>query len=130
MIAPSSMILALLVSLGALQQHTTPKVSVRFEPPVISVERDSTGFVQTMVNIYSIAGDSIRITGVKGSCACANASVQRPVMFDSIPGKIYLAINAGHFTDSVNYVDYTITHTGSGSPSGYRVVVRLPKEKR
>lgn len=131
MIAPSSLLIALIVALGGYTpQQTKPASSVRFDPPVVSVVRDSTGFVQAMVNVFSVKGDSIRITGIKGSCGCANASVQRPVMTDSIPGKIYLAINAGHFTDSLNYVDYTITHTGAGSPSGYRVVVRLPKEKR
>lgn len=130
MIAPSYILITLLVALGYAPQQTKPPASVRFDPPVVSVVRDSTGFVQAMVNMFSVAGDSIRITGIKGSCGCANASVQRPVMTDSIPGRIYLAINAGHFTDSLNYVDYTITHTGSGSPAGYRVVVRLPKETR
>jgi hypothetical protein len=107
---------------------TTP--SVRFDPPVVSVVRDSTGFVQAMVGMYSVKGDTIRITGVKGSCGCASASVQRPMAHDSTPAKIYIGVNANHFTDSLNYVDFTVTHTGAGSPSGYRVVVRLPKGTR
>ena len=101
--------------------------TVRFEPQVIEVVRDSSGFVQSMVSLFSVTGDSIRITGIKGSCGCATASVQRPVMFDSVPGKVYLSINANHFTDSLNYVDFAITHSGANSPSGYRVIVRLPK---
>ncbi|MCX6140628.1 MAG: hypothetical protein NTX15_07370 [Candidatus Kapabacteria bacterium] len=109
---------------------TGQQPSVRFNPQVVSVVRDSTGYVQSMVSVFSVKGDSIRITDIKGSCGCATASVQRPVMHDSIPGKIYLSINARHFTDSLNYVDYLVTHTGAGSPTGYRVVVRLPKETR
>ncbi len=104
--------------------------SVRFDPPVISVVRDSTGFVQAMVRMYSVKGDTIRITGVKGSCGCASASIQRPIAHDSTPAKIYIGVNAKHFTDSLNYVDFTVSHTGAGSPTGYRVVVRLPKESR
>ncbi|MBC8124357.1 MAG: hypothetical protein H7X70_01365 [Candidatus Kapabacteria bacterium] len=104
--------------------------TVRFEPQVINVVRDSSGYIQAMVSVFSVAGDSIRITGIKGSCGCATASVQRPVMTDSVPGKVYLAINAQHFTDSLNYVDFAITHTGANSPSGYRVVVRLLKDSR
>ncbi|MEN9795191.1 MAG: hypothetical protein RLZZ150_168 [Bacteroidota bacterium] len=83
-----------------------------------------------MVRVYSPNGDTVRITNVKGSCGCANASVQRPIMHDSTPARIYIAINAKHFTDSLNYVDYTIDHTGAGSPATYRVVVRLPKDHR
>lgn len=83
-----------------------------------------------MVRVFNPAGDTIRLTNIKGSCGCANASVQRPVMHDSTPARIYLAINAKHFTDTLNYVDYTIDHTGSSTPATYRVVVRLPKEQR
>lgn len=104
--------------------------ALRFDPPVVSVVRDSTGYVQAMVRVFNPAGDTIRLTNVKGSCGCANASVQRPMMHDSTPARIYLAINAKHFTDSLNYVDYTIDHTGSSTPATYRVVVRLPKEQR
>lgn len=82
-----------------------------------------------MVRIFSPTGDTLRLTNIKGSCGCANASVQRPMMHDSTPARIYLAINAKHFTDSLNYVDYTIDHTGTGSPATYRVIVRLPKEQ-
>lgn len=106
------------------------RASLRFDPPVVSVVRDSTGFVQAMVRVYSSNGDTVRLTNIKGSCGCANASVQRPMAHDSTPARIYLAINAKHFTDSLNYVDYTIDHTGTGSPASYRVVVRLPKDRR
>ncbi len=100
--------------------------SLRVWPPVVDVVRDSTGYVQTMISLYSVQGDSVRLTRVDGSCKCANGSVQRPVAYDSVPAKIYLAINAQHFVDSVNYVDYTIQHTGSDSPMMYRVLVRVP----
>ena len=48
--------------------------TVRFEPQVLNVVRDSTGFVQAMVSVYSVTGDSIRITGIKGSCGLRAAS--------------------------------------------------------
>lgn len=103
---------------------------LRFDPPVVSVVRDSAGYVQAMVRVYSDKGDTVRLTRVTGSCGCASASVQRPLMYDSTPARLYLAINAKHFTDTLNYVDYTIDHTGSGSPATYRVVVRVPKDTR
>lgn len=124
MIAPLLSVILFLATVSSQQQ------SVRFNPQVVSVVRDSTGYVQSMVSVFSVSGDSIRITDIKGSCGCATASVQRPLMHDSVPGNIYLSINANHFTDSLNYVDYQVTHTGAGSPAGYRVVVRVPKEKR
>jgi len=99
---------------------------LRFSPPVLDVVRDSTGYVQAMIYCNSVSGDSVTITNVSGSCRCAAATVQRATATDSVQGKIYLAINAKHFTDSLNYLDYTITHTGNNSPSMYRVIVRLP----
>lgn len=129
MIAPlTALVLTFLVFSGN-NQNSKNITSVRFEPQIIDVVRDSTGYVQAMINLFSVTGDSIRITAVKGSCGCANASVQRPVMHDSVPGKVYLAINAHHFVDSANYVDYTISHTGANSPASYRVIVRVPKLK-
>lgn len=100
---------------------------IRFDPQSISVERDSTGFVQAMVRLYSTTGDTIRITDVQGSCGCATASVQRPIASDTTPAKIYIGVNAKHFTDSLNNVDFTVSHTGPHSPAMYRVVVAIPK---
>ena len=97
---------------------------VRFEPPTLVVDRDSSGFVQSMIKLYSDHGDSIRVTGVSGSCGCASASVQRPLMHDTTAAKIYVQINAKHFTDSVNTVLYTVTHSGSSKPAVFSVVVR------
>lgn len=96
---------------------------VRFDPPSLVVDRDSSGFVQSMVKLYSDHGDSIRVTGVSGSCGCASASVQRPLMHDTTAAKIYVQINAKHFTDSVNTVLYTVTHSGSSKPAVFSVVV-------
>jgi hypothetical protein len=45
-------------------------------------------------------------------------------MFDSTPAKIFVQINAKHFTDSVNTVLYTISHSGSSKPAVFSVVVR------
>ncbi len=98
---------------------------VLFFPPVLDVHRDSTGYVQAMIHFTSITGDTIQVTGIEGSCRCATASVQRPIAYDTLAGKIYLAINAKHFTDSVNYLDYTIRHTGPHSPSTFRVIVHV-----
>jgi hypothetical protein len=101
-----------------------PHGGIRFDPPTLIVDRDSTGFVQSMIKLYSDHGDSIRLTGVSGSCGCASASVQRPLMFDSTPAKIFVQINAKHFKDSVNTVLYTISHSGSTKPAVFSVVVR------
>jgi hypothetical protein len=118
--------IALFVALGAEPFHG-PQTAARleFEPATIDVVRDSTGYVQQMIRFYSSTGDTVRVTSVNGSCRCANGSVQRPITHDSTAGKIYLAINAQHFTDSVNYVDFTVGHTGVNSPAMFRVVVRL-----
>lgn len=129
MIAPFATLMIALSVYAGNGQDAKSVTPVRFEPQIIDVVRDSTGYVQAMVNLFSVTRDSIHITGIKGSCGCATASVQRPLLHDSVPGKIYLAINAHHFVDSLNYVDYTISHTGSSSPVSYRVIVRLPKSK-
>ncbi len=102
----------------------TPHGGVRFDPPTLIVDRDSTGFVQSMIKLYSDHGDSIRLTGVSGSCGCASASVQRPLMYDTTPAKFFVQINAKHFKDSVNTVLYTISHTGNATPAVFSVVVR------
>lgn len=110
---------------GCASLANSQEDAVRFWPPVVDVVRDSTGYVQTMISVYSVDGDSVRLTSVQGSCKCANGTVQRPVAVDTTAAKIYLAINAKHFVDPVNYVDYTIHHTGSKAPSHYRVIVRV-----
>lgn len=97
-----------------------------FYPPVLDVTRDSSGFVQQLIHFASVSGDSVRITRVEGSCRCATGSVQRSLAYDTVQGKMYLGINAQHFVDSLNYVDYTIHHTGSHSPQMFRVIVHLP----
>lgn len=97
---------------------------VRFDPPTLLIDRDASGYVQSMVRLYSAHGDSIRITNVSGSCSCASASVQRPLMADTTPGKIFVQINAKHFKDSINTVLYTVSHTGSSTPSVFTVIVR------
>ena len=97
---------------------------VRFEPSTLIVDRDSSGYVQSMVRLYSAHGDSIRITNVSGSCSCASASVQRPLMADTTPAKVFVQINAKHFKDSINTVLYTVRHTGSTTPSVFTVIVR------
>lgn len=102
----------------------TPHGGIRFEPPALIVDRDSSGFVQSMIKLYSDHGDSIRLTGVSGSCGCASASVQRPLMYDTTPAKIFVQINARHFKDTINTVLYTISHTGSAKPAVFSVSVR------
>jgi len=102
-----------------------PSGELTFDPPVIDVVRDSTGFVQALVKFTSTSGDTVKVTNIAGSCRCAIGTVQRPYAHDSTTGAVYLGVNAKHFTDSLNYVDYTIDHTGEGSPAHYRVIVRL-----
>ena len=91
----------------------------------MDVVRDSTGYIQALIRFKSNDGDSVKLTGVTGSCRCAMGSVQRPFAHDTTMGSIYIGINAQHFTDSVNHVDYTITHTGADEPVMYRVTVRV-----
>jgi len=107
-----------------------PQASLVFEPPVLDVVRDSSGWIQQMVSMRSVTGDTIRLTSINGSCRCATGNVQLPLAYDSMPAKVYVAINAQHFEDSVNYVDYTIGHTGSEGSSVFRVIVRIPEDQR
>ncbi|MEY3385334.1 MAG: hypothetical protein RIR53_145 [Bacteroidota bacterium] len=116
--------LLLIVHSGTAERRLTPHGGVRFDPPSLVVQRDSTGFVQSMIRIYSDHGDSIRVSGVSGSCGCASASVQRPLMYDTTPAKIYVMIDARHFKDSVNTVQYMINHSGNPRPAVYNVIVR------
>jgi hypothetical protein len=109
-------------------QQAPYEADIAFFPPVLEVVRDSTGYVQYMLPFTSNTGDSVQVTHVEGSCRCATASVQRPWAYDTVPGKLFLNINAKHLVDSVTYVDYTIRHTGPNSPSTYRVIVRLPRQ--
>lgn len=122
----SLLLIVLVVSAAVNVYSTDPQVpTVVFEPPTLEVTRDSTGYVQQMISVRSSTGDTVRLLSINGSCRCANGSVQRPIAHDTTAGKVFLAINAKHFTDSVNYVDYTIGHTGANSPSVYRVVIRV-----
>jgi hypothetical protein len=121
------LLLIILVSSIAVSVFSTypQPPTVVFDPPILEVTRDSTGYVQKMISVRSSTGDTVRLLSINGSCRCATGSVQRPIAHDTTAGKIFLAINAKHFTDSVNYVDYTIGHSGANSPSVYRVVIRV-----
>ncbi|MBU3698657.1 MAG: hypothetical protein FGM33_01415 [Candidatus Kapabacteria bacterium] len=119
-----AMTLILANNSGSAGGSPRPHGGVRFDPPTLVVTRDSTGFVQSMVRVYSDHGDSIRVMGVSGSCGCASASVQRPLMHDTTPAKIYVMIDARHFKDSINTVQYTVNHSGSSRPAMFNVSVR------
>lgn len=97
--------------------------SLRFQPETLRVDRDTTGYVQAMIPVFALS-DTLRLTGIQGSCACASASIQRSIVTSNTPGKIYIAINAKHFKDTLNTVTYTITHNGANSPARYLVMVR------
>jgi hypothetical protein len=117
-------VLSALLWLAVSQPAKQQAPSLRFEPETLRVDRDASGYVQAMVPVYSATTDTIRLTGIQGSCGCASASIQRAVATRDTPAKFYCAINAKHFTDSLNTVEYTITHSGANSPSRYFVVVR------
>jgi hypothetical protein len=74
--------------------------------------------------VYAAGQDTLHLTGITGSCGCASASIQRAIATKDNPAKFYCAINAKHFKDSLNTVEYTITHSGPNSPARYFVVVR------
>lgn len=127
--------IALLLALGMLlalprQEHRPQAPFLRFEPETLRVDRDASGYVQAMVPVYSSGADTVRLTGITGSCGCASASIQRAIATRDTPAKIFCAINAKHFKDSVNTVEYTITHSGANSPVRYFVVVRCVPQTR
>jgi len=127
----TAFILALSLALAFTQQEQKTQVPLlRFEPETLRVDRDASGYVQAMVPVYASGADSVRLSGITGSCGCASASIQRAIATRDTPAKFYLAINAKHFKDSLNTVEYTITHSGANSPARYFVVVRcVPQTK-
>lgn len=121
--------IAILLALGMLlalpgQEQKPQAPLLRFEPETLRIDRDASGYVQAMIPVYASGADTVRLTGVTGSCGCASASIQRAVATKDTPAKFYCAINAKHFKDSLNTVEYTITHSGANSPARYFVVVR------
>ena len=127
----TAFIIALGLALAFQQQEQKTQVPLlRFEPETLRVDRDASGYVQAMVPVYASGADSVRLSGITGSCGCASASIQRAIATRDTPAKFYLAINAKHFKDSLNTVEYTITHSGANSPARYFVVVRcVPQTK-
>jgi len=124
--------LALLFVLGCASAPSTdssggPKVA--FDPPVLVTTADSSGYVTAMVKVLNIGTDTVRILGVKGSCGCAGASVQRSTAVPDKPGAIYLTVNTRGFVDSVNNVDFTLTSTATNSPTVFRIVVKKNEER-
>lgn len=117
-------VLSALLWLAVSQPEIQQAPSLRFEPETLRVDRDASGYVQAMVPVFAAGQDTIRLTGIAGSCGCASASIQRAVATKDTPAKFYCAINAKHFKDSLNTVEYTITHSGANSPARYFVVVR------
>jgi hypothetical protein len=117
-------VLSALLWLAVSQPEIQQAPSLRFEPETLRVDRDASGYVQAMVPVFAAGQDTIRLTGIAGSCGCASASIQRAVATKDTPAKFYCAINAKHFKDSLNTVEYTVTHSGANSPARYFVVVR------
>lgn len=117
------LLLCMLLALPG-QEHKTQAPFLRFEPETLRVDRDASGYVQAMVPVFASGKDTVRLTGISGSCGCASASIQRAIATKETPAKFYCAINAKHFKDSLNTVEYTITHNGANSPARYFVVVR------
>lgn len=121
--------IAVLIALGMLltlplQEQMVQAPLLRFEPETLRVDRDASGYVQAMIPVYASGADTVRLTGITGSCGCASASIQRAIATKDTPAKFYCAINAKHFKDSLNTVEYTITHSGANSPARYFVIVR------
>ncbi len=117
-------VLSALLWLAVSQPEIQQAPSLRFEPETLRVYRDASGYVQAMVPVFAAGQDTIRLTGIAGSCGCASASIQRAVATKDTPAKFYCAINAKHIKDSLNTVEYTVTHSGANSPARYFVVVR------
>lgn len=118
-------VISILVGQASVGLQTQP-ATLTFDPPVLVAAQDSSGFVQRMINFYSASGDTIRVTRIEGSCRCGSASVQQSVAHDSIPGRFYVMINTKHITDSVAFVDYTLTTDPPGPAQHFRVVINIP----
>jgi hypothetical protein len=99
------------------------------EKPAVTAYADTSGFAIGRLQFYNTGGGTLTVTGVKGSCACASASVQRATAVGMEAGEIRWGVNAKHLKDSVNNVDFTIHHTGDNSPTMFRVVVIKPLAK-
>lgn len=118
-------LVAIAMLLALPHQEQKPQAPfLRFEPETLRVDRDASGYVQAMVPVFASGTDTVRLTGITGSCGCASASIQRAIATKDTPAKFYCAINAKHFKDTLNTVEYTITHSGANSPARYFVVVR------
>ncbi|MBM4178004.1 MAG: hypothetical protein FJ211_01555 [Ignavibacteria bacterium] len=118
-------LVAIAMLLALPHQEQKPQAPfLRFEPETLRVDRDASGYVQAMVPVFTSGTDTVRLTGITGSCGCASASIQRAIATKDTPAKFYCAINAKHFKDTLNTVEYTITHSGANSPARYYVVVR------
>lgn len=126
-----AVLVAFAMLLAQPHQEQKPQApSLRFEPETLRVDRDASGYVQAMVPVYASGQDTVRLTGISGSCGCASASIQRAVATKETPARFYLAINAKHFKDTLNTVEYTITHDGANSPALYYVVVRCVQQSK
>jgi hypothetical protein len=99
------------------------------EKPAVTAYADTSGFAIGRLQFYNTGGGTLTVTGVKGSCACASASVQRSSATGMEAGEIRWGVNAKHLRDSVNNVDFTIHHNGDNSPTMFRVVVIKPLAK-
>lgn len=124
----ASLIATFLFAYASLtMQDTAPHMTL--EKPAVTAHADTTGFAIGRLQFYNTGGGTLTVTGVKGSCACASASVQRAYASGMEAGEIRWGVNAKHLKDSVNNVDFTIHHTGDNSPTMFRVVVIKPLAK-
>ena len=119
-------IAAILTSAWIQQPGDAPKMT--FEPSSIETTPDSTGFVARMIDIRNTGGGTLTLSNIAGSCKCAGGSVQYNNVAADSTARVYLWINTQHFTDSVNYVDYTIESNAFNSPAVFRITVRLPNQ--
>lgn len=120
----AAIVVTLVLSAWIQQPGDQPKMT--FEPTSIETTPDSTGYVTQMINIRNTGGGVLTLTNVAGSCKCAGGSVQSNGVAADSTARVYLWINANHFTDTVNYVDYTIESNAFNSPAVFRIVVRKP----
>jgi hypothetical protein len=115
------------VLLSAFVQQPGDQPKMAFEPVSIITVPDSTGYVTKMINIRNTGGGTLTLTNVVGSCKCAGGSVQSNSVAADSTARVYLWINTQHFTDTINYVDFTIESNAFNSPAVFRVAVRKPK---
>jgi Protein of unknown function (DUF1573) len=112
------MIPALLVSTAlsmaapSVDTNRSARAPFTTEPERLVLKVDQYGFATSKLVVRNNTSDTARITSIKGSCGCAAANVQQPVMPPGGTGMVLLMINAKNADDVRNELEYVISLSG------------------